>query len=116
VRRAFFRSFVSLFMRYRDFVVYPSSAAQAAATTEPSSARNRRFDKEGFLATVPSDSRAIVEQLMTTQAFANFIDDRIQPERDAVDVVFLDESIDAKLNRSRFTFTKRETPFLDSRE
>jgi hypothetical protein len=108
-------------MRYREFVIYPSSSSSAAAAAAAFDApavlaRNRRFDKEGFLGTVPADSRALAEQLLTTQAFANFIDDRIQPDSDSIDVVFLDESIDAKLNRSRFTFTKRDTPFLDSRE
>jgi uncharacterized protein YfaT (DUF1175 family) len=38
--------------------------------------------------------------LVNTQAFINFIDERIQPENaNAADIVFFDQSIDAKHNR-----------------
>lgn len=121
----------------------------------------RRFNKEAFIAALPYDSRELAEQLLSTQvcyrdrianarcnevdahlkplqAFANFIDDRIQPDAKweelpwplvqctstclplscstDVDVAFFDESIDAKYNRSTFVFSKRETPLLNSRE
>ena len=108
-RRAFFRLFVSLLLRYREFLVYPSADNPAPRS---------RFDKKGFLDTAKPDARPLLEALMTTQAFANFVDDRIQPEAsNNVDVEFFDQSIDEKKNRSIMSmFSKRDTPFLTTRE
>ena len=46
---------------------------------------------------------------VTTQAFQNFIDARIQPDPADLDVKLFDESIEAKKNRSRLQVIKRDT-------
>jgi hypothetical protein len=57
-RRAFFRLFVSLLLRYREFVVYPSAADPAPRA---------RFDKRGFLEANKLDARPLLEAIMETQ-------------------------------------------------
>lgn len=48
-------------------------------------------------------------QFVTTQAFQNFIDARIQPDPEDLDVKLFDESIEAKKNRSRLHVIKKDT-------
>lgn len=51
--------------------------------------------------------------LVETQAYAQFILDRIESPEDDYEVLFFDESIKQKMNRSRMRFTKQQTPFLN---
>ena len=46
------------------------------------------------------------------QAFQNFVDARLQPESDDLDIVFFDASITAKRNRSMRSFIKKDANFL----
>ena len=46
------------------------------------------------------------------QAFQNFVDARLQPETDDLDIVFFDASIAAKRNRSMRSFIKKDANFL----
>ena len=88
VRRAFFRVQVALLSKYREFLIYPSSA------TDSSTSRGPRFDKDGFLREQAPEARPLVATILTTQAWANFVDDRIQPESSSdVEIEFLDQSI-----------------------
>jgi hypothetical protein len=51
--------------------------------------------------------------LVGTQAFAQFILDRIERPENDYEILFFDESIKQKLNRSRMRFSKEATPFLN---
>ena len=51
---------------------------------------------------------------MTTQQFDDFITKRMFNAEKAPDVIFFDQSIEAKSNRSRRKFKKVDTPFLHS--
>lgn len=51
--------------------------------------------------------------LIETQAFAQFILDRIERPDTDYEILFFDESIKQKMNRSRMKFSKEATPFLN---
>ncbi|KAJ3077682.1 hypothetical protein HK102_005044, partial [Quaeritorhiza haematococci] len=53
-----------------------------------------------------------MSNLMETQAFAQFTLDRIERHESDFEVLFFDESIKAKLNRSKLRLSKETTPFL----
>lgn len=48
-----------------------------------------------------------------TQAFVQFVQDRIDRSPGDPEIMFFDEVIKAKVNRSRFRLGKEETKFLD---
>ena len=51
--------------------------------------------------------------MVESQAFAQFLQDRIGTSAAEYDVMVFDESIKQKLNRSRLRFSKETTPFLN---
>ncbi len=107
-RETFFRFFVSLLSDYRKYLVFPSPD-----NPKPPD----RFLKDAFVASHSSDMAPFLTALVESQAFINFVDERMQPENaNAADIVFFDQSIDAKHNRSRLRLSKFATPFLDSTE
>ena len=111
-RGAFFRLFVSLLLHYREFVLFPSKEV-------PHPPEN--FRRADFIASHPADARPFLAALCATQGFSSFIDDRVQPMgisggASDIDVVFFDQSVDAKLNRSVRRLVKVETPFILSHD
>jgi len=129
VRTAFFRFFVSILRDYREFLVYPVQKPTSPkwGTTRSMTQAQREealgsFDADGFLARKKrSSERAFLNLLVNTQHFRNFVDDRLHPDgaHDA-DVIFFEQSLEAKLNRSFINklipSMKAETPFLDDRQ
>jgi hypothetical protein len=73
---------------------------------------NSRFKFEEFLHEQPNEWKALLEQIVVTQAFSDFIDDRIALNKLDRDVIFFDESIEAKWNRYTFRSKNFDTPFL----
>lgn len=51
--------------------------------------------------------------LVDTQAYAQFILDRVERADDDYEVLYFDESIKQKMNRSKMKFSKESTPFLN---
>ena len=51
--------------------------------------------------------------ILDTQAYAQFILDRVERPDDDYEIMHFDESIKQKMNRSRIKFTKEHTPFLN---
>ncbi|CBJ25874.1 conserved unknown protein [Ectocarpus siliculosus] len=98
VREAFLRFFVTFLSGYRRCLVYPTKANPNPA---------RLFNVDDYLDKLDRDSRPFAEAMCDTQAFQNFIDARIQPETDDLDVVFFDACIAAKRNRSMLHVTKK---------
>ncbi|KAJ1569999.1 hypothetical protein HK096_006552 [Nowakowskiella sp. JEL0078] len=84
------------------------------------------FRKEDFLYSMDKETRQYMNHIVETQAFAQFTLDRASRQSGLsmsgasnqqmtgadYDILFFDESIKAKLNRSRLKFTKETTPFL----
>jgi len=124
VRTAFFRFFISVLRDYRDFLVYPEQKPQQKKGLGVSQEQREKalgsFNSAGFLAKRKKHEKLFMSYLVQTQHFSCFIDCHLHPdgERDT-DVVFFEQSIEAKYNRNLFTKLipgmKVDTPFLDDR-
>lgn len=76
-----------------------------------------KFRSDDFLAglNLPESSAEWVKEILTTQMFHNFVEERCENPNDP-EVLFFDDSINAKFNRSKkvvLTGRKKETAFLD---
>ncbi|CAN0409156.1 unnamed protein product, partial [Ectocarpus fasciculatus] len=106
IRAAFLRFFVSIFRGYLAHVVMPTNSSPYP---------EKLFAKEAFLKScghLPESSHAFMNAFLDSQMFERFLEERTanptQPE-----VRFFDESIAAKLNRSKTNPIKKDTPFLN---
>lgn len=106
VQEAFLRFFVALLKDYRRYLVTASKPA-SGATTKPS------FDRVAFLSSQKVDRAEFLVELCSTQQFDDFLTRRMYSPGEP-DLVFFDQSIDAKLNRSKLKLRKVDTPFLQS--
>jgi len=117
LQEAFLRFFVSIFKDYRTFIHVPDKSTLGSSSTGPGEwlgwGHSHKFDTDGFIASQNSDYFAYLSELCSTQQFDDFITKRLySPE--LPDIIFFDQSIDAKLNRSRLKLKKVHTPFLQS--
>jgi hypothetical protein len=106
IRAGFLNFFVSILKNYRRYLIYGTSS-------DPDPLIKFRFSE--FLAEHSSDWQPFLRELSSTQMFSQFIDERALQSvgGDKLrDVIFFDESIDAKLNRYMFKFRSIDTPFL----
>jgi pentatricopeptide repeat protein len=117
VQESFLRFFVALLKDYRRFLVTPDG--DSPSSPGPSSGdwmqwdKRKSFDRDGFLQSQKGEYVAYLSDLTMTQQFDDFITKRLySPEMP--DIIFFDQSIDAKLNRSRLKLRKVDTPFLQS--
>ncbi|CAB9497973.1 DENN domain-containing protein 5B [Seminavis robusta] len=101
VQEAFLRFFVALLKDYRKFAKPPNG-------NEPGV-----FRKEDFIASQKPENQPFLAALCETQQFEDYITKRLYSPGEP-DVIFFDQSIDAKLNRSRLKLRKVDTPFLQS--
>jgi hypothetical protein len=139
IREGFLNFFVAMLKDYRRFLVYPSILHLQSTVASPTNSGeqqqhdnsmnsresnhlvatinhhnliNSRFKFEEFLHEQPNEWKALLEQIVVTQAFSDFIDDRIALNKLDRDVIFFDESIEAKWNRYTFRSKNFDTPFL----
>lgn len=105
IRKAFLRFFVTLFVDYKEYLLTESL--------------NDMFDEETFLKDLHYEtySRDFMERVIQTQMFQRFLEEREENPMDP-QIRFFDESIIAKLNRSKKTTLanggkKVPTPFID---
>jgi len=99
----FFRAFTSLLKDYRPYLILPTPANPSP---DPC------FHIKTFLRQHDSSSHSFMAELLSTQAFTNFCEERLHPTpQTQAAVVFFDESIVAKRNRSRLN-RNQPTPFL----
>ncbi|KUF86698.1 DENN domain-containing protein 5B [Phytophthora nicotianae] len=107
IRKAFLRFFVTLFKKYANYL---QPAVQGESGT------SALFDSKRFLQdNFDAASRPFVAQLIATQMFDRFIEDRIfNPQLS--EVLFFDQSINQKLNRSLTIGKKKyDCSFLEDR-
>ncbi|KAG2765986.1 hypothetical protein PC116_g11394 [Phytophthora cactorum] len=106
IRKAFLRFFVTLFKKYANYL----PAVQGESGT-PALFDSKRFLQDNFDAA----SRPFVAQLIATQMFDRFIEDRVfNPQ--LPEVLFFDQSINQKLNRSLTIGKKKyDCSFLEDR-
>ncbi|KAG9397463.1 DENN (AEX-3) domain [Carpediemonas membranifera] len=98
MRSAFLRFFVSVLQRYRHYL-------NASDIDSP-------FDGKEFIAQFPEKDRPFLNQFIESGIFLHFISECISPDTQAFGLLFFDESILAKKNRSRLKLQKATTPFL----
>ena len=72
------------------------------------------FSTSEFVASSSGEFRPFLEELAMTQQFDDFVTRRMYNASNEADIIFFDQSIDAKKNRSRRKFKKVDTPFLHS--
>jgi len=109
VQEAFLRFYVAILEDYRRFVSYKP----ILDTSSQWQANNHVFYMKGFIAAQRSHFRPFLEDFCRTQLFDDFITKRMyNPEEP--DVMFFDQSITAKMNRSKMTLKKKATPFLQN--
>lgn len=117
IRKAFLRFFTSIFQKYRQFMIHPDDKKK-----DPNNKENplfcefhleKFFKKSLFLKEASTDScKIFMGKVLETQSFTKFLLDRLTSQN-TQEVVFFDESIDAKTNRSKLKIYKKETPFLN---
>ena len=120
LQEAFLRFFVAILKDYRKCVHVPDkSKLDLQSSSSPDSkdwlswGKNHRFDTDSFITSQKSEYFLYLSELCSTQQFDDFITKRLySPE--LPDIIFFDQSIDAKLNRSRLKLKKVHTPFLQS--
>ncbi|KAI8576404.1 hypothetical protein K450DRAFT_257121 [Umbelopsis ramanniana AG] len=124
---AFLRTYSSLLWNYRAGFAYSieelngnAPLAQSDAAFPPDEQQSsdptrqpRFFSKERFLKGCDRDTRDYLSQFVNSQMFTQFITDRLTRSPREYEVLFFDELIKLKLNRSKLKLLKEDTPFLD---
>lgn len=110
VQEGFLRFFVALLKKYRNFLALPSQSLNDAATSPPA---KPSFDLIGFVSSQKDDTAPFLSEMCMTQSFDDFLTRRMYSPGEP-DLIFFDQSIDAKNNRSNLKLRKVETPFLHS--
>ena len=105
VRSSFFRFFVSLFLKYRQFLKVDNVDKDNIQSLD------HYFNKQQFIQYHSEQSHAFLKIFLETQSFERFLLDRIEKINDN-EVQFFEESIYEKQNRSKLRFKKLATPFL----
>jgi hypothetical protein len=99
VQEAFLRFNVTMLRDYKKFITVHNG--------------NKTFKTKEFIASQRSDHRFFLREFCATQQFDCFLTKKMY-EPGAPDILFFDQSITAKKNRSKMTLKKKETPFLMS--
>ncbi|KAF9180874.1 hypothetical protein BGZ50_005858 [Haplosporangium sp. Z 11] len=71
------------------------------------------FHRDVFMKGVDKEARPFLSVFTESQAFVHFIQDRVDRSPGDPEIMFFDEVIKAKINRSRFRLGREETKFLD---
>lgn len=118
VQEAFLRFFVALLKQYRRYLKIPikpvsddgkdnKKSGTSLSATKPS------FDRIGYLASQKAEHAQFLVELCMTQQFDDFLTRRMYSPGEP-DLLFFDQKIDAKMNRSKLKLRKVETPLLQS--
>jgi pentatricopeptide repeat protein len=114
VQEAFLRFFVSSFKSYRKFLHIPSeTVTEGKIVNEIISwdKKERSFDRDSFVAWQKHESQAFFNALSLTQHFDDFITKCLYSPGEP-DIMFFNQSIDSKLNKSKLRVKKVDTPLL----
>jgi hypothetical protein len=108
IQTSFFRIFTSLLKNYKSFLKLRATNGEAVELNSTTDI----FRLYGFLGDFDLERRTFMKQICESQAFAQFILYRYERPANDYEVLFFDESVKTKLNRSKFKFSKEDTPFL----
>lgn len=89
----------------------PSSPIVSSSSTFYKPVEKFRFND--FLQNSPSEWTNYLSEFIRSQSFSLFVEERVMLTKLDKNVLFFDESIDAKQNRYLFHTTKIDTPFLN---
>ena len=108
LQTAFLKFFTSILQNYRPYLIPASLEAlnQDQGFTE-------FFRKADFVAASDKETKPFLLNFMETQAFSEFAIERIEKSESDHDILFFDESLKAKRNRSKFRINKEMTPFIE---
>jgi hypothetical protein len=95
---AFFKVFTSLLKNYRFYLI-PDSV-------------DEYFKKDEFIGMADKECRPFYTLFLDSHAFTQFIVERVEREESDFEILFFDEALKAKRNRSKFKRQKETTPFL----
>ncbi|KAG0201010.1 hypothetical protein BGX28_006084 [Mortierella sp. GBA30] len=84
-----------------------------SGTTGSAQSDTIRFHRDVFLKSVEKEAKPFMTTFSESQAFVQFVQDRVDRSPGDPEIMFFDEVIKAKINRSRFRLGKEETKFLD---
>jgi pentatricopeptide repeat protein len=117
LQEAFLRFFVAMLKDYRKFIHVPDTSKLGSPSQTSEDwlywGKNHRFERDEFIASQKPEYFSYLSELFSTQQFDDFITKRMYSAQ-LPDIIFFDQSIDAKLNRSRLKLKKVHTPFLQS--
>eukprot|EP01038_Epipyxis_sp_PR26KG_P004270 gene4270-6049_t len=103
LRAGFLKFFVAIMKNYKKYLIYGNPDNPDPLV---------KFKFQEFLSEHSSDWQPFIREMIGTQSFTQFVDERVLLFKQDQDVVFFDESIDAKLNRYTFKTVVIDTPFL----
>jgi len=109
VQEAFLRFYVSLLEDHRRFLAYKPRVVNSPHSVPT----NNTFHMKSFIEAQRPSFRPFLGEFCRTQLFDDFIT-KIMYNPGEADVIFFNQSITAKANRSKMTFKKKATPFLHS--
>lgn len=117
LQEAFLRFFVALLKDYRRFLEIPDTSKLGSPSPTSEDwliwGNNHKFERDKFIASQKPEYFYYLSELCATQQFDDFITKRLYSPQ-LPDIIFFDQSIDAKLNRYRLKLKKVDTPFLQS--
>jgi len=118
LQEAFLRFFVAVLKNYRKYLHVPDNCKMDMKSSSDSKdwltwGKKHTFERDSFISSQKPEYCSYLSELCSTQQFDDFITKRLY-NPDLPDIIFFDQSIDAKLNRSRLKLKKLDTPFLQS--
>ncbi|KAF9965366.1 hypothetical protein BGZ70_004984 [Mortierella alpina] len=84
-----------------------------SGTTGSTQSDTVRFHRDVFLKSVEKEAKPFMSSFTESQAFVQFVQERVDRSPGDPEIMFFDEVIKAKINRSKFRLGKEETKFLD---
>lgn len=114
IRHASLNVFISILRNYSQFTI-PNDVAFSGNEESPAGNLVSMIKVDAFLSDLDLESRAFMNTFVHTQSFYEFIAERLSRDTVNYETLFFDESVKAKLNRSRFQFNKQSTSFLVDR-
>eukprot|EP01036_Dinobryon_divergens_P027068 gene27068-35782_t len=107
LREGFLKFFVAILKDYKKYLIY-------GTPEDPDPIVKFKFSE--FISDQAAEFRPFLQVMVETQAFSQFVDERVLHLKKNQDVVFFDESIDAKMNRyllRKILKQTTDTPFLN---
>jgi len=112
VQEAFLRFYVSVLGDHSRFLSFKPRSADLAHHQQHTNSKNS-FNMTAFIEAQKSSFRPFLQNFCRTQLFDDFIT-KVMYSPTEGDIMFFNQSITAKANRSKMTFKKKATPFLRS--